>query len=223
MPTRSSSQCDHGDALRLGRAIHRRQRNALARRCDRQRLDAIIEIVRQRRAAIDHVPHALEERRRGIPHPAPSPPPASQRRSAPIRNTCGRIPAAFFDRRLEQARHRPALVDVECAAERRAAVVEVHIAAGDVAPRHPVERLPRPHPDHGRAPASIAVRAAICAVICPWLCGVGFGMPVEPEVNRYLPTESGPSQSIAVSTTDVAGVSAERREGSPSLPTHPPR
>ena len=43
-------------------------------------------------------------------------------------------------------------------------------------------------------------------------------MPVEPEVNRYLPTESGPSQSIAVSTSDVAGVPARLVYDSESSP-----
>src|SRR5262249_32778591 len=67
---------------------------------------------------------------------------------------------------------------------------------------------------------SMAMAQAICAVIWPWVCGVGLGMPVEPEVNRYLPTESGPSQSIAVSTTEVGSVSASVAKASePSEPS----
>src|SRR5689334_21011009 len=63
-------------------------------------------------------------------------------------------------------------------------------------------------------------RDATCAVIAPWDCGVGLGMPVEPDVKRYLPTASGPSQSMAVSTTEVTGVSASLAKASdPSEPS----
>ena len=45
-------------------------------------------------------------------------------------------------------------------------------------------------------------------------------MPVEPDVNRYLPTDSGPSRSIAASTAAVAGVSASVANASdPSDPS----
>ena len=45
-------------------------------------------------------------------------------------------------------------------------------------------------------------------------------MPVEPEVKRYFPTESGPSHSIAVSTVEVGAVSASLAKASePSDPS----
>ncbi|MGC3971905.1 MAG: hypothetical protein QM775_32550 [Pirellulales bacterium] len=53
---------DHRDALRLGRAVHGGQRNALAGLGDRQGLHPLGDVVGQRRAAIAHVAQVLEER-----------------------------------------------------------------------------------------------------------------------------------------------------------------
>ena len=54
----------------------------------------------------------------------------------------------------------------------------------------------------------------------PWLCGVGLGMPVEPEVKRYLPTESGPASPSPCRPPMSRGVSASFAKASePSEPS----
>ena len=129
----------HRHALRLGGAIHGQQRNTHTGGLNRQLLDALVHVVRQSRAAIDERPHAREHRvaQLGISlHRFGQHAERDRRRAERLRPHVLQV----RDRRLEQAGHRPALVDVEGSAQRQH-VVEVHIAARDMAPGHPVERL----------------------------------------------------------------------------------
>ena len=109
--------------------------------------------------------------------------------------------------RLDGARHRLALVDIE-----RAAIVEhqieIVIAAEGVVPRQPVDQHRRLVGEETRSPARII---AWLAHSMRWVLMTPLGWPVEPEVNRILAMVSGPTLACAASTAGV-GLRAEVRE-----------
>ena len=128
---------DDRDALRLGRAIHGGDRDALAGLGDGEGLEPIIEIVRQGRAAIADIAQLPEERgAQGVIllHRVGEHGERDRRGAVDCRRHLGEV----ADRGLEQARKRLALIDVEGAAAMQAGV-EVHVGAGNVVPRQPVE------------------------------------------------------------------------------------
>ncbi len=129
----------HRDALRLRCAIHRRQRNPETGLLDRQRLDAIGDVGRERRAAITKRAQVFEERfaqLRVTLHRLREHAERNRRRAEAGRRNFVQI----LDGRLELPRQRLALVEIERAAGPQNPV-EADISRRDVAPRHPVECL----------------------------------------------------------------------------------
>ena len=60
---------------------------------------------------------------------------------------------------------------------------------------------------------------AMVADIMPKVCGTPLGMPVEPEVNRYLATVAWPSASRAASTAAVGSVASRSDSGTAPSPS----
>ena len=127
----------HRDALRLRRAIHGGERNAMPRLANRQRLHPVIDVARQCRAAITHI-FKLGEKAltqfRVLLHRLGKHGKGDGCRTEHARGNVIEI----LDRLAKQRRHRLAIVQMHRAA-RIDIAVKRNIASRNMVPRHPVE------------------------------------------------------------------------------------